>query len=65
MVGRFAALIGPLLWTVIVDALGWGRPAAILSLCVLVLISIVIIRGVNDGRTAWEPHELGTASANG
>jgi len=64
MVGRFAAIIGPLLWTVIVDALGWGRPAAILSLCVMVLISMVIIRGVNDSRTDWDQTELPTASAN-
>ena len=26
MVGRFAAIIGPLLWSVVVDGLGLGRP---------------------------------------
>jgi hypothetical protein len=49
---------------VIVDALGWGRPAAIISLAVMVLISVVIIRGVNDARTNWPLHERVAANSN-
>lgn len=48
MVGRFAAILGPLLWTAIVDWLGWGRPAAVLSLLVMVAIAAVILRPVSD-----------------
>jgi UMF1 family MFS transporter len=54
MVGRFAAITGPLLWALIVDELGWGRPAAIVSLLVGVLISFVILRGVSDERRDWQ-----------
>ena len=64
MVGRFAAIIGPLLWTVIVDAFGWGRPAAIVSLAVMVLISLIIIRGVNDARTNWPLNERMATNPN-
>lgn len=53
MVGRFAAILGPLLWTLIVDGLGWGRPAAVLSLLVMVMISAVIIAPVNDAPRSW------------
>jgi UMF1 family MFS transporter len=54
MVGRFAAITGPLLWALIVDELGWGRPAAIVSLLVGVIISFVILRGVSDERRDWQ-----------
>jgi len=53
MVGRFAAVLGPLLWAVIVDALGWGRPAAIVSLLVMVVISLVVLRPVRDATGRW------------
>ncbi|MDP9352619.1 MAG: MFS transporter, partial [Chloroflexota bacterium] len=45
MVGRFAAIFGPLLWGFIVDTLKLGRPAALAALLVLVLISFAILRG--------------------
>lgn len=48
MVGRFAAIVGPLLWTVIVDGLGWGRPAAVLSLMGMMLLALAVIWGTND-----------------
>lgn len=51
MVGRFAAVLGPLAWALIVDGLGWGRPAAVTSLLVLVGVAWVILRGVDDGGT--------------
>jgi UMF1 family MFS transporter len=58
MVGRFAAILGPLLWTVIVDGFGWGRPAAVLSLLVMVVIAHVIISPVDDGPRAWPASDL-------
>ena len=57
MVGRFAAILGPLLWTLIVDALGWGRPAAVVSLLVLIVIAWIVIRPVDDGRRDWGPED--------
>jgi UMF1 family MFS transporter len=42
--GRFAALAGPLIWALIVDFLGWGRPVALVVLLALVLIAMVILR---------------------
>jgi UMF1 family MFS transporter len=57
MVGRFAAITGPLLWGVIVDELQWGRPAAILTLLVGIIISYAILRGVSDERREWPEEE--------
>lgn len=53
MVGRFASVIGPFMWGVIVDSLHWGRPAAVASLLVMVAISYVILRGVSDAPRTW------------
>ncbi len=64
MVGRFAAITGPLLWALIVDELGWGRPVAILSLLVGVLISYVILRGVSDERRTWEESSVENAAGS-
>ena len=49
-VGRFATIIGPLLWGLIVNTLGLGRNAALFSLIILLLISFFIIKGVSDGQ---------------
>jgi UMF1 family MFS transporter len=54
MVGRFAAITGPLLWGLIVNQLGWGRPAAIFTLLIGVVISYFILRGVSDEPRDWE-----------
>ena len=47
-VGRFATIIGPILWGFIVNTLNLGRNTAMLSLVVLLMISFFIIRGVSD-----------------
>lgn len=44
LAGRFAALIGPLIWALIVDVLGLGRPVALVVLLGFVLIAMVILR---------------------
>jgi MFS transporter, UMF1 family len=44
LAGRFAALAGPLIWALVVDVLGLGRPTALLVLLALVLVAIVILR---------------------
>jgi MFS transporter, UMF1 family len=43
LAGRFAALVGPLLWALVVDVLGLGRPTALLVLLALVLVAMVIL----------------------
>src|SRR5210317_2075422 len=47
-VGRFATIIGPILWGIIVNSLGLGRNVAMGSLIVLLAISYYIISGVPD-----------------
>jgi MFS transporter, UMF1 family len=43
LAGRFAALVGPLIWWLVVDVLGLGRPTALLILLGLVLVAMVIL----------------------
>ena len=47
-VGRFATIIGPILWGLIVNSFGLGRNVAMGSLIVLLAISYYIISGVSD-----------------
>jgi len=58
MVGRFASIIGPAMWGLIVTTLDWGRPAAVASLIVLIVISQVILRGVSDTPRQWTDADL-------
>lgn len=48
MVGRFAAVSGPLLWALVADTLGLGRPAAVASLLVFVVASMIVLAPVSD-----------------
>ena len=48
LAGRFAALVGPLLWALVVDVLGLGRPTALLVLLGLVLVAMVILRPLSS-----------------
>jgi UMF1 family MFS transporter len=58
MVGRFAAILGPLLWSVVVDGLNLGRPMAVLTLAIWIVISLAIMRGVPNAPRAWGPDDL-------
>mgnify|MGYP003725329451 CR=1 FL=1 len=53
MVGRFATIIGPLVWVVVADTLGLGRPIAVLTLVIFIMISYVILQGVDDQPRIW------------
>ena len=44
LAGRFAALLGPLIWALVVDLLGLGRPTALLVLLAFVLIAMAILK---------------------
>ena len=53
MVGRFATIIGPLVWVMVADTLGLGRPIAVVTLVIFIMISYVILRGVDDQPRIW------------
>ena len=55
MIGRFAAIIGPFLWGVVVNGLGWGRPAAIGSLLIVLVIGFFVLQGIDDRPRTWPP----------
>ena len=57
MVGRFATIIGPLSWAIIVDELEFSRPAAITFLLIIMIIGYIILQGVDDEPREW-PAEL-------
>lgn len=50
MVGRFATIIGPLMWAAIVDGLHLGRPIAMATLASLAAISTLFIWRIRDDR---------------
>lgn len=58
MVGRFASITGPLLWSFVVDGLGLGRPIAVLSLALWIVISLVLLRGVPSEPRVWGEEDL-------
>ena len=52
-VGRFATILGPLLWGFVVNTLELGRNPAMGVLIILLIISFVIIRGVSDNQEMY------------
>lgn len=65
MVGRFAAILGPLLWGLTVDVLRLGRPAAIGTLLALVVVSYFILRGVSDAPRRWGAEDITPVGSEG
>jgi UMF1 family MFS transporter len=59
MVGRFAAITGPFIWGLVSETLGLGRPTAVLTLLVGVVIAYFILRPVSGARRAWPAEEQG------
>lgn len=47
--GRLALLTGPLIWTLVSQVLGLGRPAALVALLLLVLVAMALLRSVPEG----------------
>lgn len=62
MVGRFAAVVGPLLWAFVAEGLGMGRPAAVAVLGLMVVVAWLVLRPVDDAPRDWSPEELGEAA---
>lgn len=53
-VGRFATILGPLTWALIVDGFGLGRPVAMGALIGFVFSGWVLLRGVDDTVRIWK-----------
>ena len=53
-VGRFATVMGPVVWALIVDGLGLGRNAAMGALGGFVAIGWWVLRTVDDSPREWE-----------
>jgi UMF1 family MFS transporter len=53
VVGRFATLLGPLVWALITDGLGLGRVAAIGSLLLFFAAGRIILQKVSDHPRQW------------
>jgi UMF1 family MFS transporter len=57
-VGRFATILGPLVWALIVDAAGLPRTVAMGALIAFVLVGWVLLGKVDDARREWSPGDL-------
>ncbi|MGH8914028.1 MAG: MFS transporter [Acidimicrobiia bacterium] len=57
-VGRFATILGPLTWALIVDVLGLGRNMAMVALIGFVAIGWWILRSVDDSERSWPSADL-------
>lgn len=53
MAGRAAAILGPIGWALVVDGLGWGRPAAVLGLLAMVAFSAWVLAPIDDAPRRW------------
>jgi UMF1 family MFS transporter len=52
-VGRFATILGPLVWGLMVTVLGLSRSFAMGALIVFLVVGRVILAGVDDRERAW------------
>jgi UMF1 family MFS transporter len=57
MVGRFSAITGPFVWSLVVDRLGLGRPTAVVTLLFGIVIGYLILRRVSDSPRDWSAEE--------
>lgn len=52
-VGRFATILGPFMWAIVVDYAGWGRITAMAMLFGFLVTSRVILSRVDDAERHW------------
>jgi MFS-type transporter involved in bile tolerance (Atg22 family) len=57
-VGRFATILGPLAWAIIVDLAGLGRRVAMAALTVFIGAGWWVLRRVDDSERRWAPADL-------
>ncbi|MDO8879203.1 MAG: MFS transporter [Coriobacteriia bacterium] len=48
VVGRFATVLGPLVWALVADGLGWGRTAALGLLGLFIVAARMVLQRVDD-----------------
>jgi len=58
-VGRFATILGPLLWGVIVTIMGLPREFALGALLLFILGARLVLQGVDDQVREWGAADLG------
>jgi len=63
-VGRFATILGPLTWALIVDVLGWGRRVAMGALIIFIAFGWLSLRRVDDSERDWPPEDQLVLSGN-
>jgi len=56
-VGRFATILGPLTWALIVDLLGWGRRVAMGALILFIGLGWWALRRLDDSERDWPPED--------
>jgi UMF1 family MFS transporter len=57
-VGRFAAILGPLMWGLVADVLDFGQNAAMGALIGFVVAGLIGLRHVEDSERAWAQDDL-------
>jgi MFS transporter, UMF1 family len=57
-VGRFATVLGPLVWAIIVNLLHWPRSAAMAALIGFLVTARIILRRVDDTPREWQTEDL-------
>ena len=58
MVGRFSAITGPFIWGFVVNVLHLGRPVAVLTLLVGIVVAYFILRPLSDAPRTWTAEDL-------
>ncbi|MEX1126196.1 MAG: MFS transporter [Acidimicrobiia bacterium] len=56
-VGRFATILGPLTWALVVDVFGWGRRVAMGALIIFIAVGWWSLRRVDDSERNWPPKD--------
>ena len=58
-VGRFATVLGPLIWGVIVNRLNLPRTVAMAALVGFIVAGRLVLGGVSDRNRVWSPEDVG------
>jgi UMF1 family MFS transporter len=61
-VGRFATIVGPIVWALIVDVLDLNRAVAMGALAGFILVGWWLLRGIDDGIRSWDAADLPVAT---
>jgi UMF1 family MFS transporter len=58
VVGRFATILGPLIWGIQVTVFGWPREIPLATLMLFLIAAVGVLRGVYDEARVWGPEDL-------